>query len=144
MAERLVFPYLTNLEYAQDSVVRPFLPISIGLEGSVADSLALLDTGSDLNVIPFSLGIRLGADWAQHQPEHKLNGLTESLEAKNLILDVTVSDWPTIRMPFAWAETNAIPVILGQSPFFLHFNVCFMRAQREFELEFRRPRQSDL
>ena len=86
MAERIVFPYISNQQYALDSVARPFLPISLTLGENVAISAALLDSGADLNVLPFSLGIELGAVWTQHQPEHQLNGLTESLESRSIVL----------------------------------------------------------
>jgi hypothetical protein len=43
-----------------------------------------------------------------------------------------------VRLAFAWASVDTVPVILGQVSFFLEFDVCFFRARRAFEI---RPAQ---
>ncbi len=35
---------------------------------------------------------------------------------------------------FAWADSNDVPVLLGQTNFFMEFNVCFYRSQNYFEV----------
>ncbi|UBF25445.1 hypothetical protein K9N68_28260 [Kovacikia minuta CCNUW1] len=43
----------------------PQLPLSLTYQGMSAKVLALLDTGASVNVLPYSIGIQLGAVWAQ-------------------------------------------------------------------------------
>lgn len=38
------------------------------------------------------------------------------------------------RMAFAWARAKNMPVILGQTNFFMEFDVCFYRSKLEFEV----------
>jgi len=39
-----------------------------------------------------------------------------------------------VRLAFAWTRNNAVPVILGQTNFFLAFDVTFRRKRSEVEL----------
>ena len=135
MADRLVFPYIINANYAHDSIARPFLPITLSYRSIEMSAQGLIDSGADLNVVPYSVGIELGATWDDHQPYHGLSGLTETLESRRMLLDISVGSWPSKRMGFAWTKTDDLPVILGQVSFFTHFAVCFMRARGVFEVE---------
>ena len=38
----------------------------------------------------------------------------------------------SVRLAFAWARAENIPVILGQAYFFMEFDVCFYRSKMEF------------
>jgi hypothetical protein len=40
-----------------------------------------------------------------------------------------------VRVVFAWAQVNTVPVILGQVNFFLEFDACFSRSSGVFELK---------
>jgi hypothetical protein len=44
-----------------------------------------------------------------------------------------------MRLAFAWVKNNQVPLILGQTNFFLEFDICFYRSQLEFEIQ---PRSS--
>ena len=35
---------------------------------------------------------------------------------------------------FAWANSNEVPVLLGQTNFFVEFNACFYHSQNYFEV----------
>ena len=37
-------------------------------------------------------------------------------------------------MAFAWAQSDAVGIILGQVNFFLEFDVCFFRSRASFEV----------
>jgi hypothetical protein len=39
-----------------------------------------------------------------------------------------------IRLVFAWTRAEDVPVIFGQTNFFMEFNVCFYRSQATFEV----------
>jgi hypothetical protein len=49
-----------------------------------------------------------------------------------------VGGFPAVRLAFAWAQTDAVPVALGQVNFFMEFDVCFYRSRSSFEV---RPKQ---
>jgi hypothetical protein len=52
-----------------------------------------------------------------------------------------VGKFPAVRLAFAWAKTDAVPVLLGQVNFFMEFDVCFYRSRLVFEV---RPKQSTM
>lgn len=40
----------------------------------------------------------------------------------------------TTKLAFAWTQAENVPLILGQTNFFLEFEVCFYRAKGQFEI----------
>ena len=51
-----------------------------------------------------------------------------------IVLAAVVVGYPPVRLAFAWAQTDAVSVILGQVNFFLEFDVCFFRSLALFEV----------
>ena len=135
MADRLVFPYIVNSHFATDNVARPFLPIALRYQQNDLHPLALLDSGADVNVLPFHVGAELGVNWEEQQRILGLAGFTEKVEARGIVLDLQIGPWPSIRMAFAWAQLEDAPIILGQVNFFQQIDVCFSRSRTQFELE---------
>ena len=86
-----------------------------------------------MNVLSFSLGQKLGLDWNQQRHPVLLGGNLSSVEARGVALSVQVAVAP-VRLALAWAQTDAVPLILGQVNFFLEFDVCFFRSREEFEV----------
>ena len=44
------------------------------------------------------------------------------------------ASYAPVRLAFAWGGNDNVPLILGQTNFFLEFEVCFYRAALEFEV----------
>ncbi len=135
MAEKLSFPFVVRPEYIQDGIARPFLPVRIRYRHNDIQTMALLDSGSDINVLPYQLGLSLGADWDSQGSEEELQGIGGGIEAKRIVADLYVGAWPSIRQVFAWAQDDDIPVILGQWNFFQMVDVCFHRSRSFFEVD---------
>jgi hypothetical protein len=95
----------------------------------------LLDTGATVNVLPYSIGIQLGAMWEQQTTPITLTGNLANFEARVLIVSATVSTFPSVRLAFAWTQTDNVPLLLGQVNFFMEFDVCFYRSQLAFEMK---------
>lgn len=114
----------------------PMMPITLSAAQSVAIS-ALLDTGAAVNVLPYGIGTQLGFLWDQQTTSVKLSGNLASVEARVVLVAATVAQFPPVRLAFAWAKQDAVPVILGQVNFFIEFDVCFFRSRSFFEV---RPR----
>jgi hypothetical protein len=58
MSNIIQFPFL-------DDAQLPLIPIALNYQGATVSSDALLDSGATVNVLPYDLGIRLGAVWEQ-------------------------------------------------------------------------------
>jgi hypothetical protein len=111
----------------------PFLPITL-IGAKSASVSGLLDTGATVNVLPYSVGERLGAVWEQQTTPVHLSGNLAACEARALLVTAVVGSFPAVRLAFAWAETDAVSVLLGQVNFFMEFDVCFYRSRSVFDV----------
>jgi hypothetical protein len=112
----------------------PQLPLSLKYRGSSIEVFALLDTGSIVNILPYSIGVRLGAIWEEQTTSVILAGNLASVEARGLLVDAQVGDFDPVRLVFAWSLSDDAPLLLGRMNFFLEFDVCFYRSQLVFEV----------
>lgn len=101
-------------------------------------AVGLLDTGADVNVLPYQLGIALGAVWLAQRTIVRLFGNLANHEARGLLLSVRIADFGPTQLVSAWTRAVEVPLILGQVNFFAAFDVCFFGAQRAFEIQPRR------
>ena len=112
-----------------------YLPLTLSTATGSLDALALLDTGSTVNVLPYTLGLALGFVWEQQRIAVELTGSLANLPAYGVIVKGHIAPFPSVDLAFAWTQTADVPLILGQVNFFLEFDVCFFRAQAAFEIK---------
>ncbi|MEO1211540.1 MAG: retroviral-like aspartic protease, partial [Cyanobacteria bacterium J06638_20] len=98
------------------------------------ESMALLDTGASVNVLPYEIGLQLGAVWEEQTVPIQLSGNLAQMEARGLVLSATIAEFPPVLLAFAWTQSREAPLILGHMNFFAEFDVCFYRADLAFEL----------
>ncbi len=110
------FPYLVRDSNTPSASLAPLLPLVLSTE-QIVSALGLLDSGATVNVLPFSLGQKLGLDWNQQRHPVLLGGNLSSVEARGVALSVQVAEFAPVRLAFAWAQTDAVPLILGQVNF---------------------------
>jgi hypothetical protein len=112
----------------------PQLPLTLANKNSVVEVSGLLDTGASINVLPYSIGIQLGAVWEELTTSVQLAGNLAPVEAKGLIVLAQVGNFAPVRLVFAWSLTDDVPLLLGRTNFFLEFDVCFYRSDLAFEI----------
>jgi hypothetical protein len=95
---------------------------------------SLLDTGISVNVLPYSIGVQLGAIWEEQATSVTLAGNLASVEARGLLIPARIGDFAPVRLVFAWSRSDDIPLLLGRMNFFLEFDVCFYRSKLIFEV----------
>ena len=115
----------------------PYLPIRLSYRDRSIDVMGLLDTGASMNVLPYEIGLQLGAVWDEQNFIISLSGNLAAIEARALLLSGTVSNFAAGNLAFAWTRQRNIPLILGRLNFLAEFDVCFYRSLLFFEL---RPR----
>ena len=114
----------------------PLLPLALRFEeGEAVRTHGLIDSGATVNVMPYGLGIRLGAVWEAQTTAVKLTGNLVNHDARAVLVKASVADFAPVRLVFAWTRAETVPLLLGQVNFFEEFNVSFRRAQRVFEIE---------
>lgn len=135
MVNAELYAYTAADNILGDASLMPFLPVTLASEGHTLDTSGLLDTGSSVNVLPYSMGIQLGAIWESQPILTELGGNLARFEARGLITQMQVGKFDPVRMVFAWTKADDIPLILGQVNFFIEFDVCFRRSRLEFEIK---------
>jgi hypothetical protein len=112
----------------------PYLPLTLTYQTQSLKVSGLLDTGSSVNVLPYEVGLRLGAVWERQRLSVPLGGNLARFEARALVLTATLEQFPTVNLAFAWTRDRNAPLILGHMNFFLAFDVCFYRSELAFEI----------
>ena len=129
------FPYLAIPSRRGEGVPMPWLPLEFELgEGRTTRAQGLLDSGATVNVMPFSLGLRVGAVWENQKTTVTLTGNLAAHAARALLVSARVAEFAPVRLVFAWTRTDEVPLLLGQVNFFQEFEVSFHGRRRQFEL----------
>jgi hypothetical protein len=129
------YPFLPTNPAVGPLSLMPLLPLRLELPPNSISIVALLDTASAVNVLPYDVGVQLGADWSHQTTTVQLTGNLASVPARGLLVTATVGRFPPVRLAFAWAQTNNVPLILGQLNFFTEFDAYFSRSSGIFEVK---------
>lgn len=135
------FPYVASSDHAAS--LMPRLSLTLALEDRALEAMGLLDTGAAVNVLPYSLGLSLGAEWEEQTTIVPLVGSLGSFEARALVVNALhpqIIPRQTVQLVFAWTKAEKAPLIFGQMNFFLEFDVCFYRSQGIFEVQLKTQR----
>ena len=135
MPEGQRFPYSEIDPLLGAASELPYVPIALERNGKVASVSALVDSGAALSVLPYDVGLQLGAVWEQQTIPVRLVGNLADFDARAILVKARIDPFTPVRLAFAWARNNQVPVILGQVNFFMEFDVCFFRSQSAFEVK---------
>lgn len=126
-----------SLRFPYDAKQWPTLPLTLRANGLTHEALAVVDSGADVNVLPWSLGQRLGLVWSPNKATIRVAGISQGA-AMPVLLKVDVGEMRDITLAFAWCQTDAVPLVLGQTNFFMEFDICFFKSKGEFQVERKR------
>jgi hypothetical protein len=128
------FNFTEKVDSSGRSVVMPYLPLQLTNGSKSIEVMALLDTGASVNVLPYDIGLQLGAVWEEQTVQIPLSGNLSRSEAKGLVVSSIAGAFSNTLLAFAWTQSNESPIILGHMNFFTEFNVCFYRHELAFEV----------
>ena len=128
------FLFTERTDSSGRSSILPYLPLILTNGKRSIEVIALLDTGASVNVLPYEIGLQLGAVWENQTVQIPLSGNLAHNESRGLVMTGTVAHFPPRLLAFAWTQSTDIPVILGHVNFFAEFNVCFYRHELAFEI----------
>ncbi len=115
----------------------PRLPLEIAFGDRSVRVAATVDSGASVNVLSYDVGLALGAVWEEQRYLGPLAGNLKNTESRALAVTCTIRGLDgsiDISLLFAWASSDSVPVLLGQTNFLMEFNVCFYRSQNFFEV----------
>ena len=128
------FPYLTADPSQSELDSLPRVPLMLRYGQPQIAEVGLVDSGATVNVLPYGVGVRLGAVWNERKATIRLAGNLGNFAAMPLIVTAEVGDFAPVRLAFAWTQAENVSLILGQMNFFMEFDVCFFRSKFEFEV----------
>jgi hypothetical protein len=126
-------PNTIEFPFADDEAL-PMIPIILSYANFSVSANALLDSGSTVNLLPYDIGLQLGAIWEKQTVRLPLAGNLAKVEARGLFLHIQIGDLEPVRLAFAWVQSSEVPLILGQTNFFREFDVCFGRSRNTIEI----------
>jgi hypothetical protein len=134
MPNRVRIPYTDFRNFLGEVTPRPILTVQINFQSASISGAGLVDSGADVNVLPYGIGTALGLSWGQQRYRIRLSGNLANYDTRVVILPVKVADFLSVDLAFAWTESEQAQLIFGQTNFFQTFNVCFFRAEAYFTL----------
>jgi len=137
MPDSRKFPFLVVTGSKRPIDLMPYLPLTLERGGKSIDVLGLVDSGASINVLPYRIGLELGAVWEEQITFFELSGNLANYEARGLLLTAKIDGFPAVNLAFGWTKAEGVPLILGQTNFFSEFDVCFYCSQNEFEIKVR-------
>ncbi len=129
------FRYSTTDSTQNELDSLPRLPLVLRYGQQVINEVGLVDSGATVNVLPYRIGVQLGAVWDDQKATIQLAGNLGLVAAQPLFSMVEIGDLPPVRLAFAWSQSDDVPLVLGQMNFFMEFDICFYRSQLEFEVK---------
>ncbi|MDX2041321.1 MAG: retroviral-like aspartic protease [Acidobacteriota bacterium] len=115
-------------------ILMPLLPVRLIADQHELEVLGLLDSGSAINVLPFSLGLALGGVWKREKAKLRLTGNLAASPAMPFVVHAQVGRLPAVELVFAWTQNDSVQPIFGQINFFDEFDVCLHRSRKEIEI----------
>lgn len=79
------YPFTPADKRLGEASLRPFLPLTLDYQEQSVETSELLDTGAAVNVLPYSLGLELGATWLEQTTPLHLTGNLAHVEARLLL-----------------------------------------------------------
>ena len=137
MDRALLVPYTRVPNLLGENILRPLLPIKLLHESKSVEVTGLLDSGSDISILPYAIGQRLGLIWDERRALIGLSGNLRRTPAQGVGLMAQVGDFQSVMLMFAWIQAENAPLILGQISFFMKFDVCFHRSAEAFDIRSR-------
>ncbi len=92
MVSSVQFPYIVTRNLKGEGILRPQMPLILTYRNESREAMGLLDTGADVNVLPYDLGIALGAVWEAQDTIVELSGNLAHYEARGIVMNAKIGD----------------------------------------------------
>ena len=131
----MLFKYSTTSSTQNEFDSLPRMPLILKRDNQKIEALGLVDSGATVNVLPHDIGLQLGATWDDRKAIIQLAGNLGNQTAIPFTVTAYIGEYSPTELVFAWVKNPNIPLILGQTNFFMEFDVFFYRSRLEFEIK---------
>ena len=142
MPDNIRIPYTDLRNVLGEVTPRPLLAVEFVYQGVSVRAEGLVDSGADINVLPYGIGTALGLDWGEQRYRLRLSGNLANFDTRVVVLAVKVAGFAAVDLAFAWTQAEQAPLIFGQTNFFQAFNICFFRSEAYFSVTIKDAPQS--
>lgn len=129
------FKYSTTDSSQNELDSLPRIPLILRNNDRAVEGVGLVDSGATVNVLPYDIGIQLGGSWDERKAIIRLAGNLGNQAAMPLFAMGEIAEFAPVRLAFAWVKSDRVSLILGQTNFFMEFDICFYRSTLEFEIQ---------
>jgi hypothetical protein len=106
MLEGKRFPFIERRNSLGIASNMPYLPLRLTYRNCSVEVIGLLDTGASVSVLPYNMGLQLGAVWEEQTTSLLLTGNLAGLEARGLVVAATIDDFAPVLLAFAWTQKH--------------------------------------
>jgi hypothetical protein len=131
----MLFKYSTTSSTQNEFDSLPRMPLILKQDNQKIEAIGLVDSGATVNVLPYQLGLQLGGIWDERKAIIQLAGNLGNQKAMPFTVTAYIGKYSPTELVFAWVKNPNIPLILGQTNFFMEFDVFFYRSRLEFEIK---------
>lgn len=131
----MLFKYSTTSPSQNEFDSLPRIPLVLRRGDQIVQAFGLVDSGATINVLPYEMGLQLGGAWDESKAIIQLAGNLSSQPAMPLFATPEIGEFAPVKLAFAWVNRPNTPLILGQTNFFMEFDVSFYRSKLEFEIK---------
>lgn len=119
------FKYSTTDPSQNELDSLPRIPLRLRRDDRTIEALGLVDSGATVSVLPYELGVQLGGIWEDKKVIIQLAGNLSDRQAIPFFATAHIGEFSPVKLAFAWIRSANRPLILGQTNFFLEFDVFF-------------------
>ncbi len=111
----------------------PLVWVRLQFSSIPVDTWVLVDTGAAVNVLPYSVGLRLGLNWEDFLEGPEIGG-NASGATRTVVMDVSIGSFLDVPLSFCWLDNDRVRILFGHQNFFEQFVTYFDSKNKEFAL----------
>ncbi len=126
------------IKLKSDNVIyRPLIPFTLEGKDEKIDFLAMLDSGSDISIIPREIAETLGIQYGKNNEITGISGSpVNSKEGKIKVIFGKGREIYHFEIPILVPIDNInVPIIIGRAGFFEQFRITFLEAERRIDFK---------
>src|SRR5258706_9567918 len=108
MPDSLQIPYTELRNALREVSLRPILSVAILTDAKLVNSTGLVDSGADVNVLPFELGNALGLTWGEQRYHLRLSGNLANFDTRVVVLPVQIGTFARVDLAFAGTQAERV------------------------------------